>query len=44
MAKTKKELHEGIRAKFMALASEWLESIGEEVLRAIPTARPVIWK
>lgn len=43
MAKTKKELHEGIRAKFMALASEWLESIGEEVLRvksneiAIPT-------
>lgn len=43
MAKTKKELHEGIRAKFMALAKEWLDGLGEEVLRvksneiAIPT-------
>ena len=43
MAKTKKELHEGIRAKFMTLAKEWLEGLGEEVLRvksneiAIPT-------
>ena len=43
MAKTKKQLHEGIRQKFMALAKEWLESLGEEVLKvksnefAIPT-------
>ena len=43
MAKSKKQLHEGIRAKFMALAKEWLESLGEEVLKvksneyAIPT-------
>ena len=43
MAKSKKQLHEGIRARFMALAKEWLESLGEEVLKvksnefAIPT-------
>ena len=43
MAKSKKQLHEGIRQKFMALAKEWLESLGEEVLKvksnefAIPT-------
>ena len=43
MAKTKKQLHEGIRQKFMALAKEHLESLGEEVLKvksnefAIPT-------
>ena len=43
MAKSKKQLHEGIRQKFMVLAKEWLESLGEEVLKvksnefAIPT-------
>ena len=43
MAKSKKQLHEGIRQKFMALAREHLESLGEEVLKvksnefAIPT-------
>ena len=43
MAKSKKQLHEGIRQKFMALAKEHLESLGEEVLKvksnefAIPT-------
>ena len=43
MAKSKKQLHEGIRQKFMALAREYLESLGEEVLKvksnefAIPT-------
>lgn len=43
MAKTKKQLHEGIRQKFMTLVKEYLESMGEEVLRvksnevAIPT-------
>ena len=43
MAKTKKQLHEGIRQKFMTLVKEHLESLGEEVLRvksnevAIPT-------
>ena len=43
MAKTKKQLHEGIRARFIAMVKEYLESQGEEVLRtksneiAIPT-------
>jgi hypothetical protein len=43
MAKTKKQLHEGIRAKFIGMFKEYLESLGEEVLRtksneiAIPT-------
>ena len=43
MAKTKKQLHEGIRARFIALFKDYLESQGEEVLRtksneiAIPT-------
>lgn len=43
MAKTKKELHEGIRAKFMEMVMVWLEAHEEEVLRvksneiAIPT-------
>ena len=43
MAKTKKQLHEGIRAKFIGMFKEYLESQGEEVLRtksneiAIPT-------
>ena len=43
MAKTKKELHEGIRAKFLSALSEWLIAQGEEVLRtktneiALPT-------
>lgn len=33
MAKTKKELHEGIRNKFMKGVSDWLVGQGEEVLR-----------
>ena len=33
MAKTKKQLHEGIRNKFMSAAVAWLEGQGEEVLR-----------
>ena len=33
MAKTKKQLHEGIRARFIAMFKEYLESQGEEVLR-----------
>ena len=43
MAKSKKQLHEGIRSKFIALFKEYLESQGEEVLRtksneiAVPT-------
>ena len=43
MAKTKKQLHEGIRTKFIGMFKEYLESLGEEVLRtksneiAIPT-------
>ena len=43
MAKTKKQLHEGIRAKFIGMFKEYLESLGEEVLRvksneiAVPT-------
>ena len=43
MAKTKKQLHEGIRAKFIGMFAEWLTEQGEEVLRtksneiAIPT-------
>ena len=43
MAKSKKQLHEGIRAKFIGMFTEWLTEQGEEVLRtksneiAIPT-------
>ena len=43
MAKTKKQLHEGIRAKFIGMFTEWLTEQGEEVLRvksneiAVPT-------
>ena len=43
MAKSKKQLHEGIRAKFMVMLTKFLEEQGEEVLRvksneiAIPT-------
>ena len=43
MAKTKKQLHEGIRAKFIAKFTDYLTNEGEEVLRvksneiAIPT-------
>jgi hypothetical protein len=43
MAKTKKQLHESIRNKFLTLITEHLTEIGEEVLRvksneiAIPT-------
>jgi hypothetical protein len=43
MAKSKKQLHEGIRARFMALFKAFLEEQGEEVLKvksnefAIPT-------
>ena len=43
MAKTKKQLHEGIRAKFIGMFTEWLTEQGEEVLLtksneiAIPT-------
>ena len=43
MAKSKKQLHEGIRTKFMAMLTKFLEEQGEEVLRvksnevAIPT-------
>ena len=43
MAKSKKQLHEGIRAKFIALFTEVLTNEGDEVLRtksneiAIPT-------
>ena len=44
MAKSKKQLHEGIRAKFMQMIGEYLQEVqGEEVLRvksnefAIPT-------
>ena len=33
MAKSKKQLHEAIRAKWMAMVIEWLEAQGEEVLR-----------
>lgn len=33
MAKTKKELHEGIRNKFLALITDHLIAEGEEVLR-----------
>ena len=33
MAKTKKELHEGIRNKFLKAVSDWLVEQGEEVLR-----------
>ena len=34
MAKTKKQLHEGIRNSFMAKVIEYLTNEGEEVLRA----------
>lgn len=43
MAKSKKQLHEGIRTKFIAMFTEYLTNEGEEVLRtksneiAIPT-------
>ena len=43
MAKSKKQLHEGIRNKFMIAVTDWLVEQGEEVLRtksneiAIPT-------
>lgn len=43
MAKTKKVLHEELRAKFTEMVSQWLDGQGEEVLRvksneiAIPT-------
>lgn len=43
MAKSKKQLHENIRQKFMTAVTEWLTAQGEEVLRvksnevAIPT-------
>ena len=43
MAKSKKQLYEGIRAKFIALFTDYLTNEGEEVLRtksneiAIPT-------
>ena len=43
MAKTKKELHEGIRNKYLALITEYLANADEEVLRvksneiAVPT-------
>ena len=43
MAKSKKQLHEGIRTKFMVMLTKFLEEQGEEVLRvksnevAIPT-------
>ena len=43
MAKTKKQLHEGIRAKFIGMFTDYLTNEGEEVLRvksneiAIPT-------
>jgi hypothetical protein len=43
MAKTKKELHEGIRNKYLALITEYLTKADEEVLRvksneiAVPT-------
>ena len=33
MAKTKKQLHEGIRNKFLALITEYLTEQGEEVLK-----------
>ena len=33
MAKTKKELHEGIRNKFLILVADYLTNEGEEVLR-----------
>ena len=33
MAKTKKQLHEGIRNKYLALITEYLTTQGEEVLR-----------
>ena len=43
MAKSKKQLHENLRQKFITMFSEWLTEQGEEVLRtksneiAIPT-------
>ena len=43
MAKSKKQLHEGIRNKFMSAVTAWLTEQGEDVLRtksneiAIPT-------
>lgn len=43
MAKTKKQLHEALRNKYLALITEFLTAQGEEVLRtksneiAIPT-------
>jgi hypothetical protein len=43
MAKSKKQLHEGIRNKYMKAVADWLVEQGEEVLRtssneiAIPT-------
>lgn len=33
MAKTKKQLHEGVRNKYLALITEYLTAQGEEVLR-----------
>ena len=33
MAKSRKQLHEGIRAKYMAKVKKYLESLGEEVLK-----------
>lgn len=33
MAKSKKQLHEALRAKYMAVVKEFLEAQGEEVLR-----------
>ena len=33
MAKTKKQLHEGIRNKFMKAVADWLVEQGEEVLK-----------
>ena len=33
MAKSKKQLHEGIRTKFIGMFTDWLTEQGEEVLR-----------
>jgi hypothetical protein len=32
MAKSKKQLHENLRQKFIGMATEWLTEMGEEVL------------
>lgn len=31
--KSKKQLHEGLRVKYMTLTTQWLEGLGEEVLQ-----------